>query len=69
MVDSALQKNIQDQLDRLLSQLSDLEEVKGDDSITPEEYNEMKQDTEKQIAEFEEFLQRLMKKASDQKAA
>jgi hypothetical protein len=40
MVDSnaQLSKNISEQLERLLSQLSDLEEVKGDDSISPEEY-------------------------------
>lgn len=46
MVDSVLTKNIKDQLDRLLSQLSDLEEIKGDSSISPEEYNEIKQETE-----------------------
>ena len=69
MVDSALTKNIQEQLDRLLSQLSDLEEVKGDSSISPEEYEDLKKDTEDQISEFEGFLKRLMKQASDQKAA
>jgi hypothetical protein len=68
MVDSVLTKNIKDQLDRLLSQLSDLEEIKGDSSISPEEYNEMKQETESQIGEFEQFLQRMMKE-SDKKAA
>jgi hypothetical protein len=45
MVDSVLTKNIQDQLDRLLSQLADLEEIKGDSSISPEEYEEMMADT------------------------
>ena len=49
MVDSALTKNIKDQLDRLLSQLSDLEEIKGDESISKDEYEEMKADTENQI--------------------
>ena len=33
-----LKKNIQDQLDRLLNQLNDLEEVKGDPSFSKEEY-------------------------------
>jgi len=65
MVDSVLTKNIQDQLDRLLSQLSDLEEVKGDESISVEEYDEMKADTEQQIVEFEKFLERMMKEAKD----
>lgn len=33
-----MRKNIDQQLERLLSQLHDLEDVKGDDSISPEEY-------------------------------
>ena len=36
----SLKKNINDQLERLLSQLNDLEEVKND--VTPEEYEELK---------------------------
>ncbi len=38
--------------------MSDLEEVKNDESITPEEYEELKADTLKQIQEFENFLAR-----------
>ena len=37
-MDSNLKKNIEDQLERLLSQLQDLEDIKDDDSISPEEY-------------------------------
>ncbi len=44
-MDSALTKNINEQLERLLSQMNDLEEVKNDESITPEEYEELKKDT------------------------
>ena len=40
---AALTKNINDQLERLLSQLSDLEELEED--LTDEEYAEMKADT------------------------
>ena len=54
----SLKKNINDQLERLLSQMNDLEEVKNDDSFSPEEYAELKADTLKQIQEFETFLQR-----------
>ena len=39
----SLKKNINDQLERLLSQLNDLEEVKND--VSAEEYEEMKADT------------------------
>jgi hypothetical protein len=49
--------------------LNDLEEIKGDASISPEEYSEMKADTETQIAEFEKFLERMMKEAKDKQAA
>ena len=53
-MESALKKNINDQLERLLSQLNDLEEVK--EEVSAEEYEEMKADTIKQIQEFESFL-------------
>ena len=53
---AALTKNINDQLERLLSQLSDLEELKED--LTDEEYAEMKADTLAQIEEFEKFLEK-----------
>ena len=39
----ALGKNIQDQLDRLLSQLSDLDELK--EELSDEEYKELKDET------------------------
>ena len=54
----SLKKNINDQLERLLSQMNDLEEVKNDESFSPEEYEELKADTLKQIQEFESFLTR-----------
>ena len=54
----SLKKNINDQLERLLSQMTDLEEVKADESFSPEEYEELKADTLKQIQEFENFLKR-----------
>ena len=38
MVDSASKKNIEEQLDRLLSQLNDLEEAK--EELSTEEYKE-----------------------------
>lgn len=55
----SLKKNIDSQLERLLSQLTDLEEVKND--LSPEEYEEMKTDTLTQIEEFEGFLARQVK--------
>ena len=42
-------------MERLLSQLSDLEELKDD--LTQEEYDEMKKDTLQGITEFEQFLE------------
>ena len=42
-MDSALTKNINEQLERLISQMNDLEEVKND--VSPEEYDELKKDT------------------------
>lgn len=49
-----LVKNLEDQMERLLQQLSDLEEFRS--SMSDEEFNEMKQDTHDQIAEFRESL-------------
>ena len=54
----SLKKNINDQLERLLSQLKDLEEIKDDDSISKEEYEDLKKETLQQIQEFESFLER-----------
>ena len=53
-MDSQLQKNITEQLDRLMSQLSDLDELK--DELSQEEYEELKTETLGQIQEFEAFL-------------
>lgn len=55
----SLKKNVDSQLQRLLSQLTDLDEAKAD--LTPEEYEEMKADTLAQIEEFEGFLARQAK--------
>lgn len=55
----SLKKNVDSQLQRLLSQLQDLEEAQAD--LAPEEYDEMKADTLAQIEEFEGFLSRQAK--------
>ena len=55
-----MQRNIEEQLERLLSQLSDIEEVQGTDDISPEELQELKQETEEQITQFESYLKRLL---------
>jgi len=43
----ALRKNIEEQLNRLLSQLQDLEEMKAE--LDAKEYDEMKSDTRAQV--------------------
>ena len=53
-MDAALRKNLEDQRDRLLTQLNDIEELKAD--LTPEEYQEQKDDTVAQLKEFEAML-------------
>lgn len=50
----SLTQNINDQLARLLSQLSDLEELKED--LSQEEYDDLKKETLEQIEDFEKFL-------------
>ena len=55
-MDSQLQKNITEQLDRLMSQLSDLDELK--EELSEEEYQELKKETLDQITEFEAFLEK-----------
>ena len=65
-MESAFKSKIADQLDRLLSQLQDLETYKDDPDITKEDFEyvfsdltfhrELKQDTEAQLKEFESFL-------------
>ncbi|XP_050436584.1 protein LZIC-like [Adelges cooleyi] len=49
-----LKENLEAQLDRLVQQLSDLEENRHD--LTEEEYNECKEDTVEQLKEFNERL-------------
>ncbi|KYR00391.1 leucine zipper and ICAT like protein [Tieghemostelium lacteum] len=55
---SKLKINIEEQLNRLLSQLQDLEELK--EEISEEEYNESKKDTLEQMKEFEQSLKKMM---------
>eukprot|EP01133_Synstelium_polycarpum_P019803 gene19803-23718_t len=55
---SRLKANIEEQLNRLLSQLQDLDELRAD--ISEEEYNEGKKDTLDQMKEFEQSLKKLL---------
>ena len=55
-----LKKNIQTQLDRLLMQMSDLEKFK-DEFDSKEEWLEEKKETEQQLKEFKDFLDRTLK--------
>ncbi|CAD5121772.1 DgyrCDS10249 [Dimorphilus gyrociliatus] len=50
-----LQKNIEDQLDRLMQQLVDLEECR--DELEEEEYNETRSETIDQLGEFQKSLE------------
>ena len=52
-----LKNQAKQQLERLVSQLADLEESK--DEFLVEEYEEMRQDTLEQLQEFEKSLQKL----------
>ena len=52
-----LKQNVQDQLQRLLQQLSDLKEEK--DSFDPAEFAEMEKDTLDQLRDFQESLKRM----------
>lgn len=52
--DAQLLANVQDQMARLLSQLSDLEELR--EELDDEEYEETKEDTLDQLKEFEKSL-------------
>ncbi|XP_028393779.1 protein LZIC-like isoform X1 [Dendronephthya gigantea] len=49
-----LKKNLEEQLDRLMVQLSDLEECRDD--LDPDEYEETKRETVDQLKEFKESL-------------
>ncbi|EGD73186.1 LZIC protein [Salpingoeca rosetta] len=53
----ALKKNLEEQLDRLMVQLRDLEELRED--LDDDEYEETKQDTIEQLKEFQESLSKL----------
>eukprot|EP00002_Diphylleia_rotans_P011717 TRINITY_DN2307_c0_g1_i1.p1 TRINITY_DN2307_c0_g1~~TRINITY_DN2307_c0_g1_i1.p1 ORF type:complete len:194 (-),score=69.78 TRINITY_DN2307_c0_g1_i1:139-720(-) len=53
-----LRTNLQDQLNRLLAQLQDLEEMKSE--MDASEYDEMKADTIQQLKEFEVKLQKMI---------
>lgn len=52
-----LKQNVQDQLSRLLQQLTDLKEEK--DSFTPEEFAEMEKDTLDQLRDFQDSLKKM----------
>lgn len=53
-----LKKNLEEQLDRLVAQLADLEEVKED--LDKDEYEETKKETLEQLREFNESLKKMM---------
>ncbi|XP_035727606.1 protein LZIC-like [Vespa mandarinia] len=53
-----LKQNLEEQLDRLMQQLEDLEECK--DEMTNEEYEEAKEETMEQLRELNESLQRMI---------
>jgi Mg2+ and Co2+ transporters len=53
-----LQHNLEEQLDRLMNQLSDLEECRED--LEDSEYEETKQETLDQLKEFQESLKKMM---------
>lgn len=52
-----LKQNLEDQLDRLVQQLQDLEECR--DELDDDEYEETKKDTIEQLKEFKESLQKM----------
>ncbi|XP_043285841.1 protein LZIC-like [Venturia canescens] len=53
-----LRKNLETQLDRLVEELADIEDSR--DSITQEEYEQMKEETMEQLREFNESLRRMI---------
>jgi hypothetical protein len=57
-MDAALRKNMEDQRDRLLAQLQDIEELK--DELDADEYESSKQDTVAQLKEFEASLEKMV---------
>lgn len=52
-----LRQQMEEQLDRLMAQLADLEECKGE--LDPEEYEEVHKDTIEQLNEFHSSLSRM----------
>ncbi|XP_039250001.2 protein LZIC-like [Styela clava] len=56
---NVLQQNLQDQLDRLVQQLVDLEESKDD--FEQDEYEELKNETIEQLKEMKESLSKMVK--------
>ncbi|BFZ22847.1 hypothetical protein BsWGS_25886 [Bradybaena similaris] len=55
---SRLRQNLEEQLDRLMQQLTDLEECKAD--LDPEEYEDTKEETLEQLREFQENLNKML---------
>ncbi|XP_072174462.1 protein LZIC-like [Diadema setosum] len=55
----ALKQNLEEQLERLVAQLADLEEARED--LDDDEYEETKQDTIEQLEDFKKTLEKLMK--------
>ncbi|XP_071109192.1 protein LZIC-like isoform X1 [Haliotis cracherodii] len=55
---SKLRQNMEEQLDRLMQQLTDLEECRED--LEPEEYEETKNETLEQLKEFKESLDKMV---------
>ncbi|CAL1530482.1 unnamed protein product [Lymnaea stagnalis] len=53
-----LKHNMEEQLDRLMQQLIDLEECRSD--LEPEEYEETKKETVEQLKEFQENLNKMV---------
>ncbi|XP_013384806.1 protein LZIC-like [Lingula anatina] len=54
-----LKQNLEEQLDRLIQQLKDLEECKED--LDADEYEETKNDTIEQLKDFQDSLENMMK--------
>lgn len=56
-MDEALRANVEAQLERLISQLQDLEELR--DELDAEEYESTKKETKEQLVEFQESLEKM----------
>ncbi|KNC50103.1 LZIC protein [Thecamonas trahens ATCC 50062] len=55
-----LKQNVEEQLNRLLKQLAEIDEGYEDGELDEEEYDEMREETLEQLAEFQETLSSLM---------